>query len=198
VTKNSFAPKQRWVKTPKRRKYGQASFTGHIPKLTVLVVFIDETKEVAKDANEQGLEDADYDDGSPGVVESTDGQHQQSRHRRSVENSQDAGNQDTPGSPTDRFILREEAVLIHHNPTYHAPNVDQIRSPSEPRPQIYLSEPVWPLTNASEARLFRHFVQKLAIWVSSQIGLPLGKARMSMLTERRSWTSVIHADPLRQ
>jgi hypothetical protein len=130
-----------------------------------LVVFIDETKEVAKDANEQGLEDADYDDGSPGVAEKNS-QHQQLRERRSDENEhfQHVALQETPGSPTDRFILREEVALVNHTPT-----VDQIRSPSEPRPQVYLSEPVWPLANASEARLFRHFVQKLAIWVSLKL-----------------------------
>lgn len=33
-------------------------------------------------------------------------------------------------------------------------------------PSIYLDEPVWPLSNPEEAILLRHFVQKLAIWVS--------------------------------
>jgi hypothetical protein len=32
-------------------------------------------------------------------------------------------------------------------------------------PSIYLSTPVWPLTDPSEAALLRHFVQNLAIWV---------------------------------
>lgn len=31
--------------------------------------------------------------------------------------------------------------------------------------QIYSKEAVWPLADRSEARLFRHFVRKLAIWV---------------------------------
>jgi hypothetical protein len=33
-------------------------------------------------------------------------------------------------------------------------------------PSIYLSAPVWPLTDPSEALLLRHFVQNLATWVS--------------------------------
>lgn len=33
-------------------------------------------------------------------------------------------------------------------------------------PTIYLDKPIWPLKDPEEALLLRHFVQKLAIWVS--------------------------------
>jgi hypothetical protein len=39
---------------------------------------------------------------------------------------------------------------------------------SPPLPPIYSEKPVWPLTNPEEARLLRHFVQNLAIWVSNK------------------------------
>jgi hypothetical protein len=127
---------------------------------------------VAKDADDQGLEDADYDEGetrfesvSSTVVDSV-AQQYQSRHPPSSGRSKGNGNsyEAAPGSPTDRFILREEGLM--HDSSHHQPSLGLTRSPSEHRPQIYLSEPIWPLTNASEARLFRHFVQKLAIWVT--------------------------------
>jgi hypothetical protein len=35
-----------------------------------------------------------------------------------------------------------------------------------PIPPIYSDRPVWPLADPAEAKLLRHFVQKLAIWVS--------------------------------
>lgn len=40
------------------------------------------------------------------------------------------------------------------------------------KPRIYLDRPVWPLNKADEAGLFRHFVQELAIWVSTTLGEP--------------------------
>lgn len=125
---------------------------------------------MAKDADDQGLEDADYDEGetrfesvSSTVVDSVSQQYQP-RHPPSSGRSKDNSYEAAPGSPTDRFILREEGLM--HDSSHHQPNLSLTRSPSEHRPQIYLSEPIWPLTNASEARLFRHFVQKLAIWVT--------------------------------
>lgn len=38
-------------------------------------------------------------------------------------------------------------------------------------PPIYSEHPIWPLADPAEAELLRHFVQKLAIWVSN--GSPL-------------------------
>lgn len=51
-----------------------------------------------------------------------------------------------PASPSDRFIFHEDGL-------------------AQRRREVYLSEAVWPLENREEALLFRHFVQKLAIWV---------------------------------
>jgi hypothetical protein len=38
-------------------------------------------------------------------------------------------------------------------------------------PQIYSDRPVWPLADPAEAKLLRHFVQNLAIWVSDETPL---------------------------
>jgi hypothetical protein len=69
----------------------------------------------------------------------------------------------TPASPTDRFIPQDDGVSDRR---YSRTTGQQhIAALGSLRPHVYLDEPVWPLTDHSEAVLFRHFIQKLAIWV---------------------------------
>lgn len=70
-----------------------------------------------------------------------------------------------PGSPTDRFILHEELL---------APAVrsvgENIRGGHihEATARTYVDRPALVLRDRQEAILFRHFVQKLAIWASNK------------------------------
>jgi hypothetical protein len=115
-----------------------------------LVVFIDETKDVARDVEDEGLEDADYDDGdamadSPSPA--SEAQPWQPQPAQTAGRADAAGYSLAPPSPTDRFIVHEDVS-------------------AQRRSGIYLPEAIWPLTDREEALLFRHYVQKLATWVS--------------------------------
>lgn len=116
----------------------------------MLVVFIDETKDVARDVEDEGLEDDDYAADDPMVDSPSAGSEIQQLpprplqpNRPTKETSYPVG----PASPTDRFIFHEDGLA------------------RERRSTIYLSTPIWPLADRDEAILFRHYIQKLAIWV---------------------------------
>lgn len=83
-------------------------------------------------------------DESPSAA--SDHQQRLSRLAQPAGPSKEGGYQVAPASPTDRFIFHEDGL-------------------SQWRSQIYLSEAMWPLADREEALLFRHYVQKLAIWV---------------------------------
>jgi hypothetical protein len=120
---------------------------------------------VARDAEDEDLEDADYGDDEP-MVESpsalSDHQRRRSLNIHLTASSKDKGYAVTPASPTDRFIFHEDG-LSH-----------------ERRARIYLPEAVWPLSSRDEALLFRHFVQKLAIWVSLHHQTPVRSMRLTV------------------
>lgn len=105
---------------------------------------------MAKDAEDEGSDDVEYDEGDAMVVSPSAVSDTQRRWSQPVQSgpSKEANYAVAPASPTDRFIFHEDG---------HA---------HERRARIYLNEPVWPLTSPDEALLFRHFVQKLAMWVS--------------------------------
>lgn len=77
----------------------------------------------------------------------SDNQRRWSQHTQPAGPSKESSYPVAPASPTDRFIFHEDG--LQH----------------ERRNQISLNEPIWPLADRDEALLFRHFVQKLAIWV---------------------------------
>ena len=118
--------------------------------MTLTVVFIDETKDVARDIEDEGVEDDDYaaDDvmvDSPSAESET-----QQPPTRSVQANRPAKETNYPvgpASPTDRFIFHEDGFARERGST------------------TYLSTPIWPLADRDEAILFRHYIQKLAIWV---------------------------------
>lgn len=70
-------------------------------------------------------------------------------------------------SPTDRFIVHEELPESATRPRIAIQREDS--EITEIRSRIYLDQPLWPLQDRQEAKLFRHFVQKLAIWASAGI-----------------------------
>ncbi|KAB5545750.1 hypothetical protein GE09DRAFT_1243583 [Coniochaeta sp. 2T2.1] len=129
---NNFSQRQRWVKTPKR------------------LVFIDETKDVARDVEDEGLEDDDYAADDPMVDSPSAGSEIQQLPPRPLQPNRptkEASYPVGPASPTDRFIFHEDGLA------------------RERRSTIYLSTPIWPLADRDEAILFRHYIQKLAIWL---------------------------------
>lgn len=91
-----------------------------------------------------------------------------------------------PPSPTDRFIQHDEHVL---SPTRALPSFQNLAvadtlppmlsimpsfemepPPLDPeaaalRSQLYHDQDVWPLQDREEAMLFRHYIQKLSIWL---------------------------------
>lgn len=75
---------------------------------------------------------------------------------------------------THQLLPSPESSIAHGFPSHRPPSIppetpDPLLNPTETRifPSIYLDEPVWPLTDPAEAKLLRHFVQNLAIWVSA-------------------------------
>ncbi len=82
-----------------------------------------------------------------------------------------------PGLPHHDFLRLPSSVpsgpssLLNNDTSSHNLTADRNSFRENPTPislpSIYLSKPVWPLTDPSEARLLRHFVQNLAIWVST-------------------------------
>lgn len=69
-----------------------------------------------------------------------------------------------PGSPTDRFIPQDDGGGAFSD-RRHLHDMTGPQHIGSSLPHIYLDKPVWPLKDLSEAMLFRHFVEKLAIWV---------------------------------
>jgi hypothetical protein len=49
-----------------------------------------------------------------------------------------------------------------------APQAYELSTESPPIPPIYSDKPAWPLADPAEAKLLRHFIQNLAIWVSNE------------------------------
>lgn len=80
-----------------------------------------------------------------------------------------------PGLPHHDFTQLPSPVpstpraILNHDTSTHTYHEDHntFRDPvsSISLPSIYLDKPVWPLTDPQEARLLRHFVQNLAIWL---------------------------------
>jgi hypothetical protein len=79
-----------------------------------------------------------------------------------------------PGLPHHDFTQSPSPVsstpgtTTHHESThiYHEGNNTFQENPTPiSLPSIYLDKPVWPLIDPQEARLLRHFVQNLAIWL---------------------------------
>ncbi|KUJ06789.1 uncharacterized protein LY89DRAFT_726203 [Mollisia scopiformis] len=68
----------------------------------------------------------------------------------------------SPVSSTPRTVTNYETPshIYHEDHNTFQENLRSISLPS-----IYLDKPVWPLTDPQEARLLRHFVQNLAIWL---------------------------------
>ncbi|KAK3937455.1 hypothetical protein QBC46DRAFT_392691 [Diplogelasinospora grovesii] len=160
ATKKTYTKTQKWIKTPRR------------------LLFIDETKEVAKYAQSQdGATYATEEDiGSPSNSDvDVDDSERELAHPRAAASPSKSPLSFGPASPTDRFILHEDASQ-KHGPQDTASNALENRASRQDSeqqnvglclltPRIYLDEPVWPLSNPAEAVLFRHFVQKLAIWL---------------------------------
>lgn len=89
------------------------------------------------------------------------------------------------GSPTDRFIPHDDHVGLSPPttlPPFHSLSVTEAIPPpmqmvipfevetEDPavmamRAKIYRDRDVWPLQNREEAMLFRHYIQKLSIWL---------------------------------
>ena len=69
-------------------------------------------------------------------------------------------------SPTDRFIVHED--LAEPASRQRIAVQRENSEITEIRSRIYLDQPLWPLRDRQEAKLFRHFVQKLAIWVRAE------------------------------
>ncbi|KAK3360406.1 hypothetical protein B0T25DRAFT_565304 [Lasiosphaeria hispida] len=136
------------------------------------LVFIDETRTVVSDAASQdsGADDADVDFGSPCISEDS--------YPPDALLSAGVVSVSTPsvghgGSPTDRFIQREMMTPRNDespvSPTEIGPHA-RVRAIPDPKlrflmEQVYVNNPMWPLSDPTEAVLFRHFVQKLAIWL---------------------------------
>ena len=133
--------------------FSPASFVRRIDKCCKPVVFINENKTVANDAlsEESGADDVDIDYDS--LSASEDGYPRGSRH------SSGAAYASAPsqgGSPTDRFFRQGRQDMGGRH-----------RASPLIRQQIFLDKSVVPFTDPNEATLFRHFIQKLAIWVRS-------------------------------
>lgn len=68
---------------------------------------------------------------------------------------------DSPLSPTDRFIVQDDFI-----PTPIHPPLTLTAEDRAAHPNIYTEKSVFPLQDKRQAVLLRHFVQNLAIWVS--------------------------------
>lgn len=136
---------------------------------TCLVVFIDETSAVAKGARDQ--DDDEYDeDPSSGYLNSPSDESDARVPFPSTSTPRHLSSTHAPTSPTDRFIPHDDGSVVDRR---YLPNVGEhpIDDLSSMRSHIYLNQDVWPLASYSEAVLFRHFVQKLSIWVRNSESL---------------------------
>jgi hypothetical protein len=147
---------------------------------THTVVFIDETRTVAKDAH--GREGTDYElDESPTTASEGDGEREDTDPPKPVPSVETASTTPSvkpivppavPGSPTDRFLMHEDTPSRQRHDVTKSPENDYSRNyepPSNAKSDIYLDRPVWPLQDLKEATLFNHYVQNLAHWVSNAL-----------------------------
>ena len=102
----------------------------------------------------------------PSLTTSFNHKHWESRlEQRTDSNPPEQGSLLLPSSPnplTIEGILNKGGAVPFHQELHQA---YEHGKESPPIPPIYSDKPVWPLADPAEAKLLRHFIQKLAIWV---------------------------------
>lgn len=139
LDKKSFKKTQKWVKTPRR------------------LDFVDETRAVTNDATQQ---DSEAEDGDGDLsLESPCGSEDSGCGVPAMSTDVAPSSSMSSGtkiSPTDRFIQRtpEEPVCAVPYPSV----TGRLK-------HVSMGQPLLPLPEERDAKLFRHFVQKLACWL---------------------------------